>query len=122
MNRILAAARLHTIHPLAALGVPWLVVAISFAVNWPIWYFADLQHQPGAGFTGGVLSFYIALMIVLLMAVTQIFPFAMGLSLSWGLLRLVNFYLTPHLQELEDDPAAVAFRPAPRRSRVGSTT
>src|SRR4051812_9046072 len=31
-------------------------------------------------------------------------------SLDLGLLRLVNFYLTPHLRALEEDPATVAVR------------
>jgi hypothetical protein len=82
MNRVLAAARLHLIHPLLGLGVPWLVVGISFAVNWLIWDFADLQHQPGADFTGGVVSLYITVAIAFLQTVTQLLPFAMGVSLS----------------------------------------
>jgi hypothetical protein len=82
MNRVLAAARLHLIHPQVNLGIPWLVVGISFAVNWLIWHFADLQHQPGADFTGGVISLYITVAIAFLQAVTQLLPFAMGVSLS----------------------------------------
>lgn len=82
MNRVLAAARLQLIRPLVALGVPWLVVGISFAVNWLVWSFGDLEHQPGAGFTGGVLSLYITVAIVYLQAVTQFLPFAMGVSAS----------------------------------------
>jgi hypothetical protein len=82
MNRVLAAARLHLIHPLVGLGFPWLVAGISFAVNWLIWHFADLQHQPGADFTGGVVSLYITVAIVFLQGVTQLLPFAMGVSLS----------------------------------------
>jgi hypothetical protein len=82
MNRVVAAARLHLVHPLVTLGVPWLVAGVSFAINWLIWYFADLEHQPGADFTGGVASLYIAVAIVFVQAVTQLLPFAMGLSLS----------------------------------------
>jgi hypothetical protein len=82
MNRVVAAARLHLVHSLVALGVPWLVVGISFAVNWLIWHFADLQHQPGANFTGGVISLYITVAIVFVQSVTQLLPFAMGVSLS----------------------------------------
>ena len=83
MNRVLTAARLHLIHPLIAFGVPWLVVGISFGINWLIWKFADLQHQADdGGFTGGVLSLYITLSIVFVQTVTQMLPFAMGLSVS----------------------------------------
>jgi len=83
MNRVLAAARLHLIHPLVGLGVPWLVVGISFAINWLIWDFADMQNQvDDGGFTGGVLSLYITVAIVFVQAVTQMLPFAMAMSLS----------------------------------------
>ncbi|NYJ05626.1 hypothetical protein [Petropleomorpha daqingensis] len=83
MNRVVAAARLHLIHPMVALGIAWLVVGISFAINWAIWFFADLQHQANdGGFTGGVVSLYITVAIVYVQAVTQMLPFAMGLSLS----------------------------------------
>jgi hypothetical protein len=38
MNRVLQAAHLHLIHPLSILGIPWLVVGISFAINVAIWH------------------------------------------------------------------------------------
>jgi hypothetical protein len=83
MNRIVAAARLHLVHPLVALGVPWMVVASSFAINWLIWKLAGIADIADSGnFTGGVAALYITVMIVYVQAVTQLLPFAMGLSLS----------------------------------------
>ncbi|GAA3177284.1 hypothetical protein GCM10010531_33740 [Blastococcus jejuensis] len=82
MNRVLTAARLQFVHPLVVLGIPWLVVSISFAINWAVWALADLRDQPGAGFTGGVMALYITVMVVFVQSVTQLLPFAMGLSLS----------------------------------------
>src|SRR4051794_32221813 len=82
MNRILAAARLHLVHPLVILGVPWLIVLSSFALNWAIWAVAGLGSEPGAGFTGGILSLYITVLVVFVQSVTQLLPFAMGVSLS----------------------------------------
>ena len=38
MSRVLQAARLHLIHPAMMLGIPWLVVSISFAINMATWY------------------------------------------------------------------------------------
>jgi|tagenome__1003787_1003787.scaffolds.fasta_scaffold20545772_2 hypothetical protein len=82
MNRVLTAARLQLVHPAVILGIPWAIVASSFAINWAIWSLADLQHQPGTDFTGGVLALYVTVAIVFLQAVTQLLPFAMGVSLS----------------------------------------
>ena len=81
MNRMLTAARLNVVHPLLTLGMPWLIVSISFAINLAIWHLTPAGAQDG-GFTGGVLALYITAMIVYLQAVTQLLPFAMGLSLS----------------------------------------
>jgi hypothetical protein len=82
MNRVLAAARLQVVHPLVILGVPWMVVSISFAINWAVWAITGLRDEPGAGFTGGVLALYITVGVVYVQAVTQLLPFAMGVSLS----------------------------------------
>ncbi|SFF91639.1 hypothetical protein [Blastococcus tunisiensis] len=83
MNRVLAAARLHLIHPLVILGVPWLVVGIAFAINWALWSTAGLDEASGGdAFTGGVLSLYITVMVAFVQTVTQLLPFAMGISLS----------------------------------------
>ncbi|MEI4272902.1 hypothetical protein TEK04_14335 [Klenkia sp. LSe6-5] len=81
MNRTLAAARLHAVHALVAIGVPWLVVGSSFAINLAIWAAmpADARNQGG---TGGLVSMYIAVAIVFLQSVTQLFPMAIGLSLT----------------------------------------
>jgi hypothetical protein len=82
MNRVLAAARIQVVHPAVILGIPWLVVGISFAINVAIWGVAGLRDEPGAGFTGGVLALYITVCVVFVQAVTQLLPFAMGVSLS----------------------------------------
>jgi hypothetical protein len=81
MDRVLKAARLHLINPLVILGIPWLVVAISFAINVAIWALTPAGEQDG-GFTGGVLALYITVLVVYVQAVTQLLPFAMGVSIS----------------------------------------
>ena len=81
MNRVLQAARLHLINPRAILGIPWLVVAISFAINLAIWWLTP-AGEPDGGFTGGVLALYITVLLVYVQAVTLLLPFAMGASLS----------------------------------------
>jgi hypothetical protein len=83
MNRVLQAARLHVVHPLFILGMPWVIVLSSFTINELIWGFGNLGHQPGnTGGTGGVLALYISVSIVFLQSVTQLFPFSMSLGLS----------------------------------------
>ena len=82
MSRVLSAARLQLAHPLVVLGVPWMVVATSFAINVAIWGLADVAQQPDTAYTGGLASLYITVVVVFSQAMTQMFPFAMGLSLS----------------------------------------
>lgn len=80
MSRVLQAARLHVVHPLVILGMPWVIVFSSFAINEAIWGFGHLADQPGG--TGGVLALYITVTVVFLQSVTQLFPFALSLGLS----------------------------------------
>ncbi|WP_369256020.1 hypothetical protein [Geodermatophilus amargosae] len=82
MNRVLAAARLHTMNPLLTIGVPWGIATLSFAINLPIWALTGASDQPGGGITGGVISLYITVLVVFVQSVTQLLPFAMGMSLS----------------------------------------
>ena len=81
MTRVLQAARLHLIHPLVILGIPWLIVGISFAINVATWHLTPAGEDDG-GFTGGVLALYFTVLIVYVQAVTQLLPFGMGVSLS----------------------------------------
>jgi hypothetical protein len=82
MNRTLAAARLHLVNPLQIIGIPWGIALLSFAINLPIWALTEAGEQPGGGITGGVLSLYISVMVVFVQSVTQLLPFAMGMSVS----------------------------------------
>ena len=83
MNRILAASRMELTHPLLTYGLPAAIVTFSFAVNWTIWQLGDVAAQtPGDGSTGGVASLYVTVLIFFVQTVTQMFPFATGLSLS----------------------------------------
>src|SRR3954453_22885699 len=83
MNRILGAARMHLAHPLLSLGIPWLIVGTSFAINLAIWGVAGVGDETnGDAVTGGLASLYVTVGVIFIQAVTQMFPFAMGLSLS----------------------------------------
>jgi hypothetical protein len=82
VNRVLSAARLHLVHPLVVFGVPWMVGTISFVINWAIWALADVAEHDPNNFTGGVTALYITVCVVFVQALTQMLPFAMGISLS----------------------------------------
>ncbi|MGY1594044.1 hypothetical protein ACI79D_18860 [Geodermatophilus sp. SYSU D00708] len=82
MTRVLSAARLHLVHPLVVFGVPWMVGTISFVINWAVWALADVAEHDPNNFTGGVTALYITVCVVFVQALTQMLPFAMGVSLS----------------------------------------
>ncbi len=81
MSRLLAAARLHLVNPLVMIGIPWLVAGIAFAINLALYALTDAGQQENS-ITGGISSLYITVLVVFVQAVTQLLPFAMGLSLS----------------------------------------
>jgi hypothetical protein len=82
MNRVLAVARMHLVNPLLTVGIPWGITALSFAINLAVWGLTDAGAQPGGGFTGGVLTLYVTVLVIYVQSVTQLLPFAMGVSLS----------------------------------------
>lgn len=81
MNRILTAARVHTIAPALSLMLPWAIMASSLVINILIWGVTDVAEQPGSG-TGGLASLYITIAVVHIQAVSYLLPFAMSLSLT----------------------------------------
>ena len=88
MNRVLTAARLNLVHPLVILGMPWLIVASASRINLAIWASRRRGAQDG-GFTGGSSRSTSRRWWSYVQAVTQLLPFAMGLSLAgarsiWG--------------------------------------
>jgi hypothetical protein len=80
MSRILPVARLHLVGWRSSLGWPWAILGISFAVNLAV--FASIGDVPNGAITGGLSSIYIVVLIVWSQAITQVFPFAMALSVT----------------------------------------
>ena len=80
MKRVLATSRLHLIGWRSSLGWPWAILGISFVVNLAV--FASIGDIPDGAITGGVSSIYIVVLIVWGGAITQVFPFAMALSVT----------------------------------------
>ncbi|MCE3553279.1 hypothetical protein LWC33_17670 [Pseudonocardia sp. RS11V-5] len=81
-RRPLAVARMQLVNLPIQLGMPWLILAIAFAVNLVIF---ALVPDPPAGepkVTGGLLSIYLFVVVAHLVTMTQVFPFALGLSVT----------------------------------------
>ena len=81
MDRVLSAARLHLLRPLSTYGVLWLIVGASFVLNLFVWSITAVRESESAG-TGGLISLYVTILVIHVMAMTQLLPFAMGMGLS----------------------------------------
>jgi hypothetical protein len=73
---------MHVTRPLGSMGFPWVIDASSFAINLAIRKVGDVAEQAPGGSTGGLAALYITVAGVFVQAVTQMFPFATGSSLS----------------------------------------
>lgn len=82
MNRVLVAARPQVVRPAILIGLRCVVVTVSFAFDWAVWSPADLPNEPDAGFTDGASAVYLTGCRGFVRAVTELLPFAMGISLS----------------------------------------
>lgn len=82
MNRVLAAARLHSMNPALTVGIPWGIVTLSFVINLALWGTIGIGEESPGAVTGGVLSLYVTVLVVFIQSVTGLMPFAMGMSLS----------------------------------------
>ncbi|GAA1859551.1 ABC transporter permease [Asanoa iriomotensis] len=81
MNRILAVARLHTVVWWNQFIWPWLILFISLSANYLIFLSID-EAAPGKTSTGGLSSIYIVSAIAAAIAISQIFPFALGMGVT----------------------------------------
>ena len=81
MNRLLAVARLHTVAWQGTLLWPWIILSLSFVVNLAL--FASImdaaEEKP---VTGGLMSIFVVTLVLFVSAVTQIFPYALGLGVT----------------------------------------
>jgi hypothetical protein len=80
MNDVLKAARIQLVSWKTVIGMPWAVVATSFAVN--VVVYAVTNVEPSHRTTGGLVSLYGTMMFTNLVTVTQIFPFTVAMSVT----------------------------------------
>ncbi|RKR90910.1 hypothetical protein BDK92_5294 [Micromonospora pisi] len=81
MSRVIAATRIQLISWLALVGWPWGILISSFMINLAV-FAVIADEMPNDPTTGGLLSIYVVTMIGAAQAITQFFPFSLGLSLT----------------------------------------
>lgn len=81
MNHTVKAFRLHLVNSIASVGWPWAILLITFVINLAV--FSLLHDIPAENKqTGALASLYIVALVANLQVWTQVFPFALGLSLT----------------------------------------
>ncbi|MFC4005319.1 hypothetical protein ACFS2C_26045 [Prauserella oleivorans] len=82
MNHILRVARMQLVNSWAIIGLPIGILLLAVAANVVIFVALSAPDADGELITGGILSIYITLLISHLQTMTQMFPFAVGLSVT----------------------------------------
>jgi hypothetical protein len=80
-NRLRAVAHLHTVNLPATVGWPWGIMASSFVINLVLFALIG-DRMEGDATTGGLASLYVTVMAVAAGWITQVFPFALGMSVT----------------------------------------
>jgi hypothetical protein len=88
-------ARYHLVLPWLTLGLPWAILACSFAVNLVIFAFVPQGHHqaltgqglvqvvnPRQNYTGGVASIYISFLVIGVSSIGRSLPFGLALGVS----------------------------------------
>lgn len=82
MSRMLRVARIQMVNVPVVFGMPWLILGIVLLVNLAIFGVIDDAAPPDDRSTGALMSIYIVVLIAQLQTMTQVFPFALGLSVT----------------------------------------
>ncbi|HEX2301649.1 MAG TPA: hypothetical protein VHH34_24615 [Pseudonocardiaceae bacterium] len=82
MNRVLNVARIQLVNAPVIIGMPWLILGLAFAANLAIFGTAGGEIPSEGHSTGALMSIYIVVLITQLQTMTQVFPFALGLSVT----------------------------------------
>lgn len=81
MKNALKVARVHLVNAPVTLLMPWTVLLSAFAINLAIFALAT-SIPPDGRVTGALGSIYIVAFVANIQAVTQMFPFLSGMSLT----------------------------------------
>ncbi|MGU3433480.1 ABC transporter permease [Actinomycetes bacterium M1A6_2h] len=80
-TRIVAVARMHSVAWPLAIGAPAGILLVAFAIGWII-FFVLPNPNASTQFTGGTTSIFFFAIGFYIQAMTQTFPFALGLSVT----------------------------------------
>lgn len=82
-SRLAAVLRMNLVDVRGRVGMPWLILAAIFAVNFAIWWAIRANvDDAGAGTTGALTAFFFITGSTYLVAMTQVMPFALSLGLT----------------------------------------
>ncbi|GIO13282.1 hypothetical protein J19TS2_28370 [Cohnella xylanilytica] len=84
MNRAVGVIRMQLRDKWLWIYMPWLILALSFAINFAIRFFARGEVE---SYTGALSSLYGFIFVNGIMTITQWFPFSIGLSV-----RRIDFF------------------------------
>jgi hypothetical protein len=82
MRRVLDVARVLTVNWFMVIGLPLVVLALAFALNLAIFAVIGDEAPEEGWISGAVMSVYITMGIAHVQTITQVFPFALGLSVT----------------------------------------
>ena len=82
MSRVLRVVRIQLVNAWSVLGMPWAVLGIAFVINLAIFLSIGDAAPPDGRVTGALMSIYVVMLVAHLQTMTQVFPFALGLSVT----------------------------------------
>lgn len=83
MNRIIHVARIQLVNAKMVIGFPLFILLFVLAANIVLFLAAPLpEPEQGSSPTGALMSIYIATMILHVQTMTQMFPYALGMSIT----------------------------------------
>lgn len=85
MNRIVDVMKILVKDRFLWFYLPWMILLLNFVVNFVTGVFIG-EEQPQ--YSGGIASLYLAMFIIAIVVIMQMFPFALGLSI-----RRTDFFL-----------------------------
>ncbi|KMS89527.1 hypothetical protein [Prauserella rugosa] len=83
MNRIIHVARIQLVNAKMVIGFPLFILLFVLAANIVLFLAAPFpEPEQGSSPTGALMSIYIATMILHVQTMTQMFPYALGMSIT----------------------------------------